>query len=232
MGSAAASTAGSISVVGGPPARRIALTFDVEHPDRPGSRPRATEQLLDLLGRSGVRATFFVQGRWAEAYPAPARRIAEEGHVVGSHSHYHARLSLLTDEGLAADVADAQSAVRDATGWDPRPWFRCPFGDGIDDARVLGAIRRHGYVHVGWDVDPEDWDPGRTAAQVAAAIRGPVSSRAVSVVLLHAWAPTTLTAVASTLRVFGRQGADFVTIDELAAGQRPTGMSVESPEPA
>ena len=200
---------------------RIALTIDVEHPDRTGSRPGATDRLLDLLGREGVRATCFIQGRWAEAFPATALRIAAEGHVVGSHSFYHARLSLLTDDGLAADIGRADAVIREATGMDPRPWFRCPFGDGSDDPRVLRAIRRLGYVHVGWDVDSVDWDTDRTATQVAATIRNGVSVRHESVVLLHGWPPATLAAVASTIRFFRRQGAAFVTIGEVAAAERP-----------
>ena len=213
-------------------ARRIALTIDVEHPDRPGSRPAATERLLDLLARSGVRGTFFVQGRWAEAFPATARRIAAEGHSVGSHSFYHARLTLLTDEGLAADIGRADAVVRESTGVDPRPWFRCPFGDGSDDPRVLGAIARLGYVHVGWDVDSVDWDTDRTATQVAATIRTEAFARSTSVVLLHGWPPATLRAVASTIRAFSREGAAFVTIDELAAAERPAGMPAEATAPA
>jgi peptidoglycan/xylan/chitin deacetylase (PgdA/CDA1 family) len=209
-------------------ARRIALTIDVEHPDRPGSQPGATERLLDLLGRAGVRATFFVQGRWAEAFPATARRVATEGHLVGSHSFYHARLTLLSDEGVAADISRADAVVREATGVDPRPWFRCPFGDGSDDPRVLGAIARLGYVHVGWDVDSVDWDTDRTATQVAATIRAGASVRPTSVVLLHGWPPATLRAVESTIRVFGREGATFVTIDELGAAERPAGMPAEA----
>jgi peptidoglycan/xylan/chitin deacetylase (PgdA/CDA1 family) len=213
-------------------ARRIALTIDVEHPDQPGSRPGATERLLDLLGRAGVRATFFVQGRWAEAFPATARRIATEGHLVGSHSFYHARLTLLSDEGVAADISRADAVVREATGVDPRPWFRCPFGDGSDDPRVLGAIGRLGYVHVGWDVDAVDWDPDRTATQVAETIRTEASARPTSVVLLHGWPPATRRAVASTIRVFSREGAAFVTIDELGAAELPAGMPAELPAEA
>ena len=147
---------------------------------------------------------------------------------MGSHSFYHARLSQLTDDGLAADIGDAEAAVRDATGVDPRPWFRCPFGDSSDDPRVLDAIGRRGYVHVGWDVDPLDWDPRRTSSQVAATIRAEASTRPTSVVLLHSWAPATLGAAASTIQTFGRPGTAFVTIDELAAGERPAGMPVEA----
>lgn len=64
---------------------RVALTFDAEHPDRPTSGDHDA-QVLDELARLGVRATFFLQGRWVEARPRLARRVAEEGHVVGNHT--------------------------------------------------------------------------------------------------------------------------------------------------
>jgi len=82
---------------------RVALTFDAEHPDRP-HRAGATERVLDTLDAEGVVTTFFIQGRWAEAYPELARSIAERGHLIGNHSFYHARMPLLSDAGLAADV--------------------------------------------------------------------------------------------------------------------------------
>src|SRR5512146_2816874 len=144
---------------------RVALTFDAEHPDRPAPAGNA-EALLAVLARRGVRATFFVQGRWAEAYPATARSIADGGHRFGHHSHYHARLPLLTDAGIADDVHDGAAAILEATGADPAPWFRCPFGTGGDDPRVLAGIAAAGYRHVGWHVAVDDWDPGHSSAFV------------------------------------------------------------------
>ena len=92
---------------------RVALTFDAEHPDRP-TRPGVAEGLLDLLAAEQIQATFFIQGRWAEAYPTTAARIAADGHLVGNHSHYHARMTLLSESGFDTDVRDAErlGAVR------------------------------------------------------------------------------------------------------------------------
>ena len=118
----------------------VALTFDAEHPDRSWCPAGAAEGILDVLAGAAIRATFFVQGRWAEAYPATARRIADEGHLVGNHSHHHARSPLFSDRGLREDVDTAREAIVRTTGRDPRPWFRCPFGDGADDPRVLAVI--------------------------------------------------------------------------------------------
>jgi len=97
---------------------QVALTFDAEHPDRSWCPPGAAERILDILAGAGIRATFFVQGRWAEAYPATARRIADEGHLVGNHSHHHARSPLFSDRGLREDVDAARDAIVRATGRD------------------------------------------------------------------------------------------------------------------
>lgn len=195
---------------------RVALTFDAEHPDRPVARPGVAEEVLRLLEDRGVRATFFLQGRWAEGNPDTAARIARAGHLVGSHSHFHARMPLLTDEGLRADIVQADRAIRAATGVSPKPWFRCPWGHGARDPRVVMALRRQRYEHVGWDVVAEDWEPSRTAdvlaQDVVAAIRAAGEG---AVVLLHAWPATILEALPRILDALKADGTDPVTVADL-----------------
>jgi peptidoglycan/xylan/chitin deacetylase (PgdA/CDA1 family) len=195
---------------------RVALTFDAEHPDRPVARPKVEGELVSLLHDRGVRATFFLQGRWAEANPDSAAKIASEGHLVGSHSHFHARMPLLTDEGLRADIVQADRAIREATGVRPRPWFRCPWGHGARDPRVATALRRQRYRHVGWDVVAEDWEPGRTfedlVRDVTAGVRAFGDG---AVVLLHAWPAQTLEAMPRILAGLDEAGAELVTVADL-----------------
>ena len=130
--------------------------------------PGALETILDALAAEAVRATFFVQGRWAESHPARARRIADDGHLIGHHSHYHARMPLLSDDGIRADLHDGGDAIVATTGVDPRPWFRCPFGAGHEDERVLAVLGDLGYRDVGWHVEVEDWEPHRDGPSIAA----------------------------------------------------------------
>lgn len=195
---------------------RVALTFDAEHPDRPLCPPGNAERILDVLAEAGARATFFVQGRWAEAQPATARRIAEEGHVVGHHSKFHARMPLLTDEGIRADVTEAEDAIRSITGADPRPWFRCPFGEGHDDPRVLTILGELGYRDVNWHVELADWEPDRTAAAIAKdAVEGALAHGDGAVVLLHTWPGPTAEALPAILERLSATGVRSVGIDEL-----------------
>jgi peptidoglycan/xylan/chitin deacetylase (PgdA/CDA1 family) len=195
---------------------KVALTFDAEHPSRSHCPPGVQEALLEELARADARASFFIQGRWAKAYPETARAIVAGGHLVGNHSHYHARMSLLSDEGLAVDVLAAQAAIRTVLRVDPQPWFRCPFGDGADDPRVLKVLSELGYRDVGWDVDAADWDAERPPEGVADdVLSGVAAAGDEAIVLLHTWPATTLTILRDLIGDLRSSGASFVTLDEV-----------------
>ncbi|HLQ49386.1 MAG TPA: polysaccharide deacetylase family protein [Candidatus Dormibacteraeota bacterium] len=194
---------------------RAALTFDAEHPDRPATDGNA-DRLLDELDRLSVRASFFIQGRWAEAYPSTARRIVAAGHLVGSHSHYHVRMPLLTADGLTTDVRDAEEAIREHAGVDPRPWFRCPFGAGADDPILVGRLAALGYREVGWHVGPEDWNPSNMAADVIrTVVAGVLEHHDGAVVLHHTWPDQTLAAIPEIVSRLRGSGVTPVGLDEL-----------------
>ena len=203
---------------------RVALTFDTEHPGRP-ARPGAEDRILETLADAGVRGTFFLQGRWVRSNPEQARRIAEAGHVVGNHSNYHAPMDALSDEWLRTDVQKAEQTIRAATGVDPRPWFRCPFGSGADDPRVLEALGELGYRNVGWDVDPRDWEEQRTVEELVERVADGVAAVDMdAVVLLHAWPTATAEGLERILGGLTDLGAEFVDIAGIqrrGIGSRP-----------
>jgi peptidoglycan-N-acetylglucosamine deacetylase len=194
---------------------RIAITIDTEHPDNPCT-PGNLPGMLDALAQEGVRATFFVQGRWAASNPALARRIAEGGHLVGNHSKSHAPMDMLTDEGIDTSLREAEQMIETATGVNPRPWFRCPYGQGEDDPRVLAAIGRAGYRHIGWNIDTEDWEPGRTQDEfVERVLGGHAEQGDGGIVLMHSWPDVTAAALPALLARLREAGAQPVGVDEL-----------------
>jgi peptidoglycan-N-acetylglucosamine deacetylase len=168
-----------------------------------------------VLAVAGARATFFLQGRWVEAYPETARRYLDAGHLIGNHSFYHARMPLLSDAGLRADVMAAERAIRRILGVDPRPWFRLPFGTGADDQRVLSALAAAGYRHAGWDVDVQEWRPRLTQRSFERLVVEAVCAHGDgAVVLMHTW-PTPVRALGAILARLRDDGAEFVRLDEL-----------------
>ena len=209
--------------------RRVALTFDAEHPDRPHHGDHA-EWTLDELQRLDVLATFFLQGRWVEAFGATARRVATDGHLVGNHSFYHARMPLLSRQGFEEDVAEAQRAIIDATGVDPRPWLRFPFGVGADDPALIGRLAGLGYRHIGWDVEVYEWNSGCTAREVIdATIDGVVSHGDGAIVLLHTWPDPVAPAISEIVARLRDTDWRFVRVDQLVLDE--TLSPVGSPRP-
>jgi len=195
---------------------RVALTIDAEHPDRPAATANP-HLMLDALSAAGARATFFVQGRWAAAHPDLSRRIADDGHLIGNHSDSHAPMDMLTDDGIRDSVARAERAIETASGASPRPWFRCPYGQGEDDPRVLEVLSAIGYRNVGWDIDREDWQPDRTAEELVDGIAVDVAAHADgAVVVLHVWPDATLAAIPRLITRLRAAGAELVGLDELA----------------
>jgi peptidoglycan/xylan/chitin deacetylase (PgdA/CDA1 family) len=122
----------------------------------------------------------------------------------------------LDDELLRRDVSRAEETIREITGVDPKPWFRCPFGAGMDDERVLVALAELGYRHVGWDVDPEDWNEEHGAADVERLVLEGVRARDEdTIVLLHGWPMATAEALPAILRALVADGVELVTVDRL-----------------
>jgi peptidoglycan-N-acetylglucosamine deacetylase len=157
----------------GGPAGVVYLTFD------DGPSPAWTPRVLELLARYRARATFFVLGRNAAAYPELVRQEFAAGHGVGNHTWSHRRLTGLTGDRLAEEVGTTGAAIQRATGA-PVRCLRPPYAT-VDPASA-GRVRALGLRLVLWDVDTNDWlRPG--AGVIAGRVLGRV--RAGDVVLLH-----------------------------------------------
>jgi peptidoglycan/xylan/chitin deacetylase (PgdA/CDA1 family) len=209
---------------------RVALTFDAEHPDRP-AHGEHTASILESLRTAGARGTFFLQGRWVEAYPVMARRVADAGHLIGNHSFYHARLPLLRPGAFATDIRSAERAIVAATGANPRPWFRMPFGTGADKAGLVRSLAELGYRHIGWHVAANEWWRRRSARAVEDAIvEGATAHGDGAIVLLHTWPDPVAAALPAAIARLREANARLVGVDELdlPAGLEPIG----EPRPA
>jgi peptidoglycan/xylan/chitin deacetylase (PgdA/CDA1 family) len=146
------------TLIAGPAMDEIALTFD-DGPNDP-----YTHQLLDLLARHGVRATFFLVGSYVRQRPEIARAIHEAGHLLGNHTMTHPSLLWESAGQVWQQLSACNAAIEDATGV-AVSYFRPPFG-----ARRPGVFRAAadlGLTPVMWNITAHDWDA--TNAQTLAA---------------------------------------------------------------
>jgi peptidoglycan/xylan/chitin deacetylase (PgdA/CDA1 family) len=134
----------------------VALTID-DGPD-----PEWTPQILALLQRLDVRATFCVIGRQAKLHPDLVAAVAGAGHLVANHTYTHRFLASATQERIRSEIGRASDAVSAATGGHGPTLFRAPGGEWSH--AVLAECAAQGLRPLGWSVDPRDWSrPGTTS---------------------------------------------------------------------
>jgi peptidoglycan/xylan/chitin deacetylase (PgdA/CDA1 family) len=154
-------------------AKYVALTFD-DGPD-----PRYTPQILDILDRYGVKATFFVIGAEAKRHPELTRTLSLRGHSVQNHTWSHADLTKLSWAAFQRQVKDTDAQVRARTGRTP-VCLRPPYG--VRNALLDRRAASLGKGIVVWDVDSQDWTrPGVAAIESRVA----TNVRDGSVILFH-----------------------------------------------
>ncbi len=104
-----------------------------------------TSRLLDLFAEHGVHSTFFVLGWVAERYPALIRRIAAEGHEIGSHSHWHRLVYSLTPAAFREDLRRARDVIESATGVRVRGYRAPSYSITRDALWALDVLIEEGY---------------------------------------------------------------------------------------
>lgn len=127
---------------------QVALTFD------DGPNPAWTPQLLDLLARHRVKATFFLIGKFASEEPYLTRYIAEAGHTIGNHSWSHPNLALTPSKRVNEELKRTKQMLEHITGT-PVRFFRPPYGG--RRPYVLNAAKDMGMTPVMWNAMTDDW---------------------------------------------------------------------------
>jgi peptidoglycan-N-acetylglucosamine deacetylase len=193
---------------GGPAmGRRVALTFD----DGPSVY---TPQVLAILNRYRVHATFFEIGRQVGPLAAASRAVIRAGDVIGDHTWSHPDLNA---SNAAAQLRSARAAIHGATGF-RTCLMRPPYG--IAPPGVVGVARNLGLLTIQWGVDPADWSrPG--AAAIAQRVLS--AARPGSIVIMHDGGgdrSETVAALRTIVPGLLARGYHLVTVPQLL-GLRP-----------
>lgn len=184
----------------------VALTFD-DGPKYDAGR------ILDILKAKGVKATFFVVGKQAEAFPELVKRMADEGHEIGDHTYNHLDLEYLSETQITQEVFKTAATVRAMTGREMR--FLRPPG-GHEGKQLPGVMRRFGFTTVYWSSNCSGVEGTTLKKLLNYAVS---TARPGGIILLHNLELVTVQALPGLIDALKGKGYGFVTLSDI--GQQP-----------
>ncbi|MCP9270709.1 polysaccharide deacetylase family protein [Mycolicibacterium arenosum] len=187
----------------------VALTFD------DGPSPY-TDRLLQILKDNDAAATFFLIGNKVAANPAGAKRIADAGMEVGSHTWEHPNMTTIPPEDIPAQFSRANDAIEAAIG--QRPTLVRTAGGLIND-QVLAEAGRQGLADINWDVIPFDWANDANTGATRTLLMSQIKPGAV--VLFHDTYSSTVDLVYQFIPVLKANGYHLVTVSHMLGPRAP-----------
>ncbi|MEE1013792.1 MAG: polysaccharide deacetylase family protein [Clostridia bacterium] len=168
-----------------------------------------TMNLIDILGKYDVKATFFVVGSWVDEFPDAVKALSDAGHEIMNHSNSHPHMTQISKEKMKEEVETCNQKIEAITGRKPN-LFRAPYGDYNND--VVQAVRECGSYTIQWDVDSLDWK-NLSAQEITKRVTEKVKPG--SIVLFHNAALHTPEALPGIIEKIQSDGYKFVPISEL-----------------
>jgi peptidoglycan/xylan/chitin deacetylase (PgdA/CDA1 family) len=191
----------------------VVLTFD------DGPLPPYSNKILDILASQCVKATYFLVGGMAHAYPDVVRRVHAEGHTIGTHSQNHPlNMRRLSDERVRAEIDDGIASVGAALG-DPAqvaPFFRIP---GLERSATVDAeLDAHWLVTFSVDAVADDWHRHISPSEIIARGIRRLEAKGKGILLLHDIHPWTVVALPGLLKELKDHGFHIV---QVVPGEAP-----------
>ena len=168
-----------------------------------------TQQLIDILGKYNIKATFFVVGEWVDKYPESVKALHDAGHEIMNHSDNHPYFTKLSAEQIKTQLNTCNEKIAAITGVTPI-LFRPPYGDYNNS--VVATVRECGMYCIQWDVDSLDWK-NPTPDQICQRVLKRVQPG--SIVLFHNAAKNTPAALPSVIEGLIQQGYSMVPVSQL-----------------
>jgi peptidoglycan/xylan/chitin deacetylase (PgdA/CDA1 family) len=185
--------------------KQIVFSYDA------GFNDNETSQILYILKKYNVKATFFLTGLWVEKFPQLARLIAYEGHEIGNHSYDHPDMVTLSHDEIVKNILKGGEVIKRITGVDPCPLFREPFGSW--NKKVFKAVGAAGYKYsIYWSIDTIDWQHPSTRVMVNRILR---KAKGGEIVLMHIDGNHTAEVSDIAIRNLKAAGFKFLTVGEL-----------------
>lgn len=185
--------------------KEVALTFDVTWGNED------LQNILNILAKHNIKATFFLTGSWIEEYPDDVKAIAKAGHDVGNHSEQHKQMVRMNNQECTEDIMKVHDRVKELTGIDMN-LFRAPYGE--YNNLLVGTARECGYHTIQWNVDSEDWKDYGTDSIVKAIVDNKNLDSG-SIILLHSGTKYTAEALDTVIAGLQEKEYEIMPVSKL-----------------
>ena len=194
----------------------VALTFD------DGENKANTLQILDILKRRHVNATFFPTGYAMNRWPDVWKKVANADYPIANHTYSHVELAGLCFEAQRRELARANDTF-EKLGITRLPVMRPPY-ELFDDTTAAAAAAEGIEAVVLWNVDTNDWQ-GASATSIR---RSALAGGRGSIILLHTFPEATAAALPGIIKGFRARGFEFVTIGQMLGIDGPVPFPTEA----
>lgn len=202
--------------------KELVLTFD-DGPDR-----RWTPQILKILKERHVPAAFFMVGLQMERNLPIVKQVYDDGHLIGNHTFTHHNIIENSRNRTLIELKLTRMLIECATGHSS-VLFRAPYnadsdpGDNEEVVPIVIAAKQN-YVNVGESIDPNDWQPGISAAEIVERVVDGAESGKGSIILLHDAGGNTRKETVKALPVIidtlEKKGYKFISLDQYLGKTR------------
>jgi len=199
--------------------KKIVLTFD-DGPD-----PVYTPQVLSILKKENVPACFFVVGIMAEKNMELLKQEYDDGYEIGNHTFFHPDMSAIGPRRVKFELNATRRLIEAVTGHSTI-LFRAPFNADAEPQNTseilpVAQSRKENYINIGELIDPEDWEPGKTADQIFNEVVKQQDNG--NILLLHDAGgnrEATVAALPRIIKYFKQKGYTFTTVGDLMGKKR------------
>ena len=195
--------------------KKVYLTFD----DGPGSQ---TGEILDILKKNHVKATFFVTGKEDASSKKVYQRIVKEGHTLAMHSYSHIQDVIYdSKEAFEKDLKQINRCLYEATGVRTK-FYRFPGGSSTQNTSLpiqnfIDVLKKNHYLYLDWNViSPDINNANATKEQVVTGVMQGVDAYDTAVVLMYDVAdkPMTVKALPSIIKQIKAKNYELLPVDE------------------
>ncbi|MFS8114752.1 polysaccharide deacetylase family protein [Rhizobium jaguaris] len=198
--------------------KEVILSFD------DGPAPGKTERILSTLDKFGVKATFMMVGEMAQAHPATARKVFDDGDTIGSHTFRHPDLDKMSFDMAMAEIVHGEHAVAKVIGTDVS-FFRFPYL--ADSKRLRTAVAMRDLVVMDVDIDSKDYF-NSTPAAVVTRTMNQLHQRGRGIILMHDIHQRTAIMLPTLLTRLEREGYKVVTLKYKGSSAPATNLIAEA----